>query len=204
VCVLLSCVWLSACVIGCVCISVVLVRMYAWLGVHKSVLYTCTCIRVCVFIYMHGCVNVCMCVFGCMVQRSGPVWWDPDPLQEIWICARYGPDILTIWRPIHGMIRRSVPVRAVKIRRRFGSKIASFHVSVCSCIISLFIVVSIIYMLLVSFHVTVWYILPVWLPVSLHEMSMSVHFNYTVYLNTYQRHFMWWLVVIIDPGLVVV
>ena len=28
------------------------------------------------------------------------------------------------------MIQRSVPVRAVKTRRQFGSKIASFHVSV--------------------------------------------------------------------------
>jgi len=52
---------------------------------------------------------------------------NPDPIQ---IRARCGPDTMVIRRPIHGMIRRSVPVRAVKTRRRFGSENASFQVSV--------------------------------------------------------------------------
>jgi len=40
------------------------------------------------------------------------------------------------------MIQRSIPVHAVKTRRKFRSKTASFHVSVCSCVISLSTVVS--------------------------------------------------------------
>ena len=55
----------------------------------------------------------------------------------------------------------------------------------------LFIVVSVIYMFLVSFHVTTWYIWLVWLLVPFHMISVSVHFYYAVYVNAYQRHFMW-------------
>ena len=79
------------------------------------------------FIYLEGSFN-CNVITS---RRSRPVWWDLDPLQEIWIGARYGPNALAIRKPTHGMIRRSVPVRAVKTRRRFGSKTASFYVSVC-------------------------------------------------------------------------
>ena len=93
-------------------------------------------------------VSVCMC--GCLVYiyiylfvrlratvfrtRLG----DPDPIR---IRVRSGPDTMAIRRPIPGMIRRSVPVRAVKTRWRFGSETASFHVSVCFCLISLIIIV---------------------------------------------------------------
>jgi len=90
-----------------------------------------------------------------MLRRSGPVAGDPDPIR---VRARCGPDAQPIRRPIHGMIRRSVPVRAVKTRWRFGSETAPFHVSVRSCV---FTVVCMLYMLLLSFHVTFCYILPV-------------------------------------------
>ena len=43
--------------------------------------------------------------------------------------------------------------------------------------------------LLVSFHVTIWYILLVWLPVSLHVISVSVHIIYLVDMSVYQHHF---------------
>ena len=68
-------------------------------------------------------------------------------LNSVYVCldACYSDfgRVRAIWT--HRMIRRSVPVRAVKTRRRFRFKIASFHVSVCSCIISSFIVISSIY-----------------------------------------------------------
>ena len=48
---------------------------------------------------------------------------DPDPIQ---IRAHSGPDTMAIRRPIPGMIRRSVPVHAVKTRRRFDSETRHF------------------------------------------------------------------------------
>jgi len=105
-----------------------------------------------------------MCVWLRVVAISDPfvqselVTRDPDPIR---ICARYGPDTLAIRRLTHGMIHRSVLVCAMKTRWRFNSKIKLFHVSVCSCIISLFLVVNIIYILPISFHVTDWYIFSV-------------------------------------------
>ena len=59
---------------------------------------------------------------------------DPNPIH---IRTRYGPDTHAIRRLTHGMIRRPVPIRAVKTRQRFGSETASFHVSVCSYIFTI-------------------------------------------------------------------
>ena len=47
-------------------------------------------------------------------------------------------------------------------------------------------------MLLVLFHVNDLYILQVWLCLSFHEISVSVHFNYVVDLSVYLRHFICW------------
>jgi len=70
---------------------------------------------------------------------SEPVIGDPDPIR---IHVRSGPDTLAIRRLTYEMIGRFVPVHAVKTRRRFGSKISSFHVGVCSHVFSIFIVAS--------------------------------------------------------------
>ena len=125
------------CVYACVCeCCVYYIYGYACVGMYMLSVSMCVCtyvyIRVCMWcVHVYGCMFVWVHTFGCVVQRYGPVWWDLDTLREIQICARYRLDTLAIRRPIYGMIRRSVPVRAVKIRWRFGSKIASFHVSVC-------------------------------------------------------------------------
>ena len=117
-------------------------------------------VGVCVYLYMYVCgYSVCVCMHvwvlsmylylfvcvGCVLQHFGFIQWDPNPASgdpdPIQIRARCGPDTMAIRRPTHGMIRRSVPVRAVKIRRRFGSETASFQVSVCFYLNSLFPVV---------------------------------------------------------------
>jgi len=70
---------------------------------------------------------------------------DTDPLRypnPIRICIRCGADTLVIRRPTHKMIQRSEPVHAVKTRRRFGPKIVSFYVNICSCVIFLFTIVN--------------------------------------------------------------
>jgi len=117
--------------------------VYAYVYVYILVYYMC---------FIECCSDVDSFV------RSEPVTRDLD---LIWICACYERDSLAIQRLTHGMIQRFVLVRTVKTRRRFSSKITSFHVSVCSCIISIFIIVSIIYMLLILFYVTIYFILPV-------------------------------------------
>jgi len=167
-----------------------------------SYIHMCVCVCVCVWIIMYICL--CLCIHVCMAAAIWTRSCDPDSLTKdsdlfpLW--TRYASDLKTdpqtIWR--------SIPVRTMKTRRHFESKTVSFHVSVSFCIIFIFIVVSIIYLLLVLFHVTIRFILPVWLPISLHEISMSIHFNYIVYLNAYQHYFIWWLIATINSGLVVV
>jgi len=128
----------------CECVTVLFVNVCGYTRM-------CPYARVGVFIF------ICMCwlratAFRICSVRSGPVAGDPDPIR---IRARCGPNTMVIRRPMSGMIRRPVPVRAVKTRRRFGSETASFHVSVCFCLIFLFTVVYMYYVLLLSFHVTI-------------------------------------------------
>jgi len=89
---------------------------------------------VCVWVY----VRVSLCSVACC-SNFRLVCWDPDPIQ---IRVRCGTDTLVIRKPIYKMIRRSVLAHTVKTRWQFGSKIASFHVSVCFCVISLFTVIN--------------------------------------------------------------
>ena len=101
---------------------------------------------------------------------------DPDP---IWICVRKGPNTYAIRRPIHEIICRLVPVCAV------NPKFCHFMwMFVLMSFLYLLLSVS-VYMLLLSFHVIVWFILPVWLLVLLHEISMSFHLNYVVYMSIF-------------------
>jgi len=109
-------------------------------NVCMCILYTYVCLGVClstciyVVMYVYGCMFVWVHVFGCMLQRCGfvraiqLVIGDPNPIQ---VHVRYGPDTLAIRRSTHEMIWRFVSVRTVETRRRFDSKTASFHVSVC-------------------------------------------------------------------------
>ena len=77
-----------------------------------------------VHLYLFVCSVACYSIsesFGEIRTVAG----DPD---LIWIRARCGPDTMVIRKPIYGMIHRSVPVRALKIRRQFGfeSPVAGF------------------------------------------------------------------------------
>ena len=107
------------------------------------------CIRVRGYVRVSSCVRVYVAVFRTLLVRSDPFKEDTDPIR---IGARHGSDIQAIRRPILGMIQRSVSVRAVKTRWRFGSKTASFHVSVCYCV---FKVIGMLYMLPLSFHMII-------------------------------------------------
>ena len=197
ICVCYVCIIVLREYVFCVFWFVCVCSIRAWCVYACMSVYVCVYLRVCVCLCMCVCEWVCryeyMCIYRWVcVSVETPrlvyviqTWW-----REIRICARYGPDTLVIRRPIHKMIRRSASVRAVKTRRRFGAKTASFHVSVCSCIILLFIIFNSIYMLLVSFPMTIWFILSVWLCVSFHEISMSLHFNYVIDMSVYRCHFM--------------
>ena len=99
--------------------------------------------------YMGTCVSVlCMCWFSFSLCIGWELQWfehhlcDPNlVIGDSDLCSSW-TDTIVIRRPMHKIIRRFVAVCAGKIRLRFGSKIASFHVSVCFCLISLFTIVN--------------------------------------------------------------
>jgi len=104
-------------------VSIVYVWVYAWL---------CVCIYSCVYIWLGvcTCVFMCTCAHECLVACYSDV--DSFVRSELGngrfgICVRCESDTLAIRRPTHELIRRSVPVHAVKIRWGFGSKTVSFH-----------------------------------------------------------------------------
>jgi len=169
--------WLLVCTYVYICIEVyVCVNLYMYVC---RCTHMCLCARVgvaCIYVYM--CVQLCVTAFQTRSCDPNSVTGDPDS-------CRCRPDTQAIQRQIHGMTSRSVPVRAVKTRWRFGT--ASFHVSVCSyvfTIIGMYLHVTLI--ILCDFLLY----LPVWLLVSLHETSMIVHFNYLVDMSLYQHYFM--------------
>ena len=104
------------------------------------------------YVNVFACMGICSCVSWvacCSVSNlfgeirthscdSNQTTGNPNTLREIRSCAHYGPDTLTIRKLTHEMIRRFVPVRAVKTRGWFSFKTASFHVSVCFYLNSLF------------------------------------------------------------------
>ena len=90
-----------------------MVCMHVWVCIYIVYMYVYTCRYMGVHVCICVCRHVFMCivypwVFGCVLQRSGPVQWDLDLLRENRSCARYGPDTLAIRRPTHGIIRRFV------------------------------------------------------------------------------------------------
>ena len=122
----------------CICVCTVCVWMVACIYVYINV---CMCIliymRVCIMLACVMCVGVnspslCVCLVvwysnADSLVRSEPVTGDSDLIR---IRIRCGPDTLAIRRLTYEMIRRFVPVHAVKTRQRF-------HVSVCSHVFSL-------------------------------------------------------------------
>jgi len=152
-----------------VCVRVLLgiICMYAYvclrIALHNvcTYVYMYTCIWVCTCVSMHPYVYVCMWL--CVLQY-GPVWWDPDPFQEIQSCARYGPVAQAFWRPNHGMIQGSY--QFVQWRPDGDSDPKPRHFMwvfiLMSFPCSLWPVVFIY--LFVLFHVNMWHILSVWLP----------------------------------------
>ena len=109
-------------------------------------MYTCICkyvgvpVNICtwsVYVWVHEYVCLFVCSVACYSDSDpfGEIrtsYWRPGPDSG---SCRSGPDTQEIRRSIHRMIRRSVPVRAVKTRCQFGSETTSFHVSVCFCLI---------------------------------------------------------------------
>ena len=135
----------------CMCI-LVYTNIYVCTWVYT---YVSVCSGVClVYIYIYLYVLVACCNVQNRLVRSGPLQETGSDLDSY----HCGPNIMAIRRPIHEMIRKLVPVRAVKARRRFVPETESFHVSVRSCV---FTIVGMLYMLHLSFHVTFFHILPV-------------------------------------------
>jgi len=146
------CVYLGVCMIMC---------MYAY-----TCIYMYRSVYICIYVYVWLYVLV-ICYSGAdLFVRSEPGNSRPRPdldLCSLWIW--YADDS----KQTRGMIRRFVPVCALETGRWFYSKTASFHLSVCSYVFSLLLLLIGFIYLFISFHVTIWYILIVWLFVSLHK-----------------------------------
>jgi len=168
-------VWVCVYTFILMCIHVWVCVYIIYMYVHTYIyMYVCVGIRVCMYyVSMCVCVRMRLYIILCVRLRVVAIRtrsWDPNLLHEIQICARCGPETLAIWRPIHGMIWKFLPVRAVKTRRWFGSKIASFHVSVRPYIfLYLLLLVDVSVSVCIIPCDCIIYIIPVWLPVSLWE-----------------------------------
>jgi len=141
------------CINVCMIISVWVLCM---LGCMHDYVYVCiySCVYVCVCV-CRGCVCGYMCLVICyndadLFVRSEPGNKRPRP--DLDLCSLWtwhiGDSQTDPW-----MIRRSVSVRAVKTRQWFGSKTASFHVSVYFCLVSYFTIVN---MYLFYFYLFMW------------------------------------------------
>jgi len=90
-------------------------------------MYICGCARVQECIYVYVCVRLRVAVIGTRLIRSRPITGDLDWC-SLW--TRYTGDLKTDLLDDPEICT----VNVVKTRRRFESKIVSFHVSVCSYI----------------------------------------------------------------------
>ena len=162
VCACHVCSWVH---VGCVCVLCewvcrgVYIEMYmrvsiyidVYAGICVCIFYICMGIRVCMYyVSLCVCVRVCLYIIVCVWLRvtafSGSFMWSELSNRSF--------EFVFIVDPIHWQFEnrsmrwsRSVPVHTVKTIWRFGSKTASFYVSICSYVIFLFIVVSSIYIL---------------------------------------------------------
>ena len=191
-------------------------RPYAWMGMYINVciiyawrhaysMFVCVYLSMYVYgytrMYLYARVGVnrvymfiCMCwlratTFRVCSVRSEPSFriLEPDPDScSLW--TRYiGNPKTDPWNdPYISTGSCSEDQTAIHFRNRIIS------VSVRSCAIAHLPLSVCIYLLHLSFHVTFFYVLPVWFLVLLHETSMIVHFNYIVDRNLYQYHFMCW------------
>ena len=168
------CIYTSRCMYEYICM-LMYTRLYVCLGVYKSM-----CVYVLVYyMCLVACYNVSYSFRRSKIgnRRVGFVpimnpiqWrfkdrhmgWSRDPYQFV----QWKPEGDSDPKPCHFMW--------------VFAFISFFYLllSICICV------------LLLSFHVTIWCILSVWLLVSLHETSMIVHLIYIVDLSNYQRHYM--------------
>jgi len=164
-------VLVCVCIVLCICVLV----CYVYVCVYTC-MYGCTSVRVyiCVRAFMGECVCVSVAAYGLARairtgNRTPEFVFAVDPIHwrfEGWHTRWFGdPYRFVQWRPDSDLDPKSRHFMWV-----FAFVLFSYlPLSIGICI------------LLVLFHVTIWYILPVWLPVSLHEASVGVHFNFVVY-----------------------
>ena len=151
-----------------------------WVYTYVSV---CTC-RCSVYLYLYVCVRLCVTAFRTRSCDPNSVTGDSD-LCPLW--TRYHGDSKT--GPWDDPLISTGSCNEDQMTIRFQNRIISYeylflyHFSYLP--LSIYICV-----LLWSFHVTVWCILPVWLLVSLHETSKNAHFIYVIDMSIYWCHFM--------------
>jgi len=192
-----------------------IICMHVWECVYN--VYVCVNSYICMYVGVH--VWVCTCdlhvwvCYVCMLISLSLymiAWYsDTDPFGESRTrCRRF--KIVFVMDPIHWRFenwptgRFEEPYRFVQWRPDGNSDLKPrYFMWVFALVLFSYLPLSVdICVLIVLFHVIVWYTLLVWLPVSFHVIPVSIHFDYIAYLSAYQHHFMWWLVATIDSGLV--
>ena len=164
---------------SCVYARVACVYGYTW------VYCVCMCVCVCWFPFLSVYLVACYSILDSFVRselgnrRPGP----DSELCPLW--TRYNGDSKTdSWDDPQISIGSYCEDQTTI---RFQNCVIS-----CECLflcISLFPVIGMRLQLLLLFHVTVWSILPVWLPILLHEMSASFHLEYVVDISIFLCHF---------------
>jgi len=162
----------------CVCMCILVYTHNVCLGVCKSMyVYVLVCAWVFMSLY-YVCSVVCYSVSDPLV-RSKPGNRRPGPnsdLCSLWI--RYTGDSKTGAQDDSEIPTSSYSEdqKTIRIQNRVIS---------CECLLLYHFLIYhcqfiYIYMLLISFHLTVWHIWPVWLSVLFHMTSVTVHLIYLV------------------------
>ena len=145
-----------------------------------------------------------MYVVGCVLQCFGPVRAIRTQLQE----TRTRSGFVSVVDPTHRRFKDWSMGWSVDEYRfvQWRPDSDSFRNCVISCE-CLFLCHFLFYrycVLFVLFHVILYYILPVWLAVSLHETLLIVHLNCEIGISLYQYHFMCWQMTVVGLGLVLI
>ena len=156
----------------CMCVCVLVhVCVCRWVYVYS--VYICIYISSCVLVAWYsvsdsfGEIQTCYRRFGLMFVMNPIHWWFKDWSMG-WSVDQH---LFVQWRPDGDSVPKS---------RHFMWMFILVYLPLSVCI----------YMLLLSFHVTFYYILPVWLLISLLETSVIVRLIYIVDMSLYSHHFM--------------
>ena len=155
--------------------------------------YICGCTRMFMRVYcgVYTCMRVCLCEFMCLVACCSVSY----SFGETWTRFKVVPDVDQIHRRFEDRFM-GWPVDQYRfVQWRSDNDSVSkprYFMWVFAFALFPYLPLLICICFTLSFHVTIWCILPLWLSVSLHELSVIVFHICVVDMSLYQRYFMCW------------